>query len=171
MRSYIVQLDNIFTATIFQSMPKYTLPVDSPSSLMYHHVRAGGSGPLGRRFSHHSMPMGGARSADFLPGNDGGSGRTTPSGGSLHDDLNSSEEEGQLARRRIRCVSRPPENASDESGPSSLQSTRSSRYEQYACDGLFSDSATAVSCILKRWNQASRWPICVVHLINLSSSR
>jgi hypothetical protein len=106
-------------------MPKYILPVGPPTGMMQHRP--------GRRFSHAAMVT---RSTDFLlHGNDGeaASGRSTPSsllggggGGGGGEDLNSSEEDCQLARRRIRCIPRNVD-ASDESGPSSMHSTMSSR--------------------------------------------
>lgn len=99
-------------AWFFKSMPKYVLPPGSP---LVH-----GGRPLTRRFSHYT-PLGGQHGEYFIGGGSA-SGRSTPV--SQLDDGNSSEEEGQLAKRRIvKRTNRTPD-PSDESGPSSLQSSR-----------------------------------------------
>ena len=52
------------------------------------------------------------------------------------EDLNSSEEDCQLARRRIKVRPRGADTSADESGPSSLQSSLSSRqHEEDTADG------------------------------------
>ena len=123
---------------LLQSMPKYMLPEGAGLP--------GNGGGFNRRFSHYTpfVGAGGPRlgpggrtrsSCDLLGGGAGGGaggpgGLDSGSAMSSQDDLNSSEEEGQLARRRIvRCSNR--RGASDDvdesagetsAGPASLQS-------------------------------------------------
>ena len=102
-------------------MPNYVLPEGGAIAAMM--GRGGGhpGRPFNRRFSHYDQF---AQAGMYGGGPE--SGRSTPTshsvcggGGMGGDDMNSSEEEGALAKRRFHRVSNRSD-VSDESGPSSL---------------------------------------------------